>query len=272
MNLYAPLVSTIKSVKELTPTEKIFEVELPENKTLGHKPGQFVEMTIFGVGEAPISICSSPTEGKNFHLTIRKVGDVTGIVHKMQPGDKLGIRGPFGWGFPMEQLKGHDIVVVAGGIGLAPLRSAINFIFHNRTDFGRFTILHGARTPTDMLFKDETAAWAKRSDVTYLETVDRGTPEWKGKTGVITTLFKQLANIDAENTFALVCGPPVMYKYVILECGVLGIPDNHILCSLERRMKCGLGKCGHCQINGVYCCQQGPVFTYTQIKHMEEAL
>ncbi|MCE5176907.1 MAG: FAD/NAD(P)-binding protein [Caldisericales bacterium] len=272
LNLYEPMIATIKSVKELTPTEKMFEVELPDGKRLGHGPGQFVEMTVFGVGEAPISICSSPTDGNNFHLTIRKVGDVTGVVHAMKPGDKLGIRGPFGYGFPVDQLKGHDIIIVAGGIGLAPLRSVINYIFHNRSDFGQFTIIHGAKTPSDMLFKDELEGWRKNPNVVYLETVDRPTPEWKGNGGVITTLFKKVGKINPDNTYALVCGPPVMYKYVILECGVLGIPDSHILASLERRMKCGLGKCGHCQINGLYCCQHGPVFTYTQIKHLEEAL
>jgi sulfite reductase subunit B len=271
-NLYAPMISTIKEVKELTPTEKVFTVELPDGKTLGHKSGQFVEMTVFGVGEAPISICSSPTDGKHFQLTIRKVGDVTGVVHNMKAGEKLGIRGPFGWGFPMEELKGNNIVIVAGGIGLAPLRSVINYVLHNRSDYKEFHILHGARTPDDRLFKDELQKWEASGNVNYLETVDKPPSDWKGHSGVITTLFKHLPKMDPAKTFALICGPPVMYKYVILECGVLGLPDSHILASLERRMKCGLGKCGHCQINGLYCCQQGPVFTYTQIKHLEEAL
>jgi len=271
-NKYTPTIATIKSVFDLSPTEKMFTISLPDGHILDHKPGQFIEMTIFGIGEAPISVCSSPTDGRDFQLTIRKVGDVTGAVHRMQTGEKIGIRGPFGYGFPIDQLKKHDIIVVAGGIGLAPLRSVINYIIANRDDYGKFIILHGARTPNDRLFKDELEKMSRRSDMTLLETVDRPSQEWMGRSGVITTLFKQLANVNPDNTFALICGPPVMYRYVILECKVLGLPDNHILCSLERRMKCGLGKCGHCQINGIYCCQQGPVFTYTQIKHLEEAL
>ena len=201
----------------------------------------------------------------------RKVGDVTNAVHQLKAGDKLGIRGPYGYGFPVKDLKGQDILIIAGGIGLAPLRSVVRYILANRSDYGNFTILHGARTPADRLFKNELADMAKDKNVTLIETVDKPGEGWSGNIGVITTLFKH-ATINPDNTYALVCGPPIMYKYVILECKTKNIPDSHILVSLERRMKCGLGKCGHCQINGQYCCQQGPVFTYNQVKHLEEAL
>lgn len=271
MNDYNFDIATIKSVVELTPTEKMFTISLPDGKVLGHNPGQFVEMTVFGVGEAPISVCSSPTDAPDFQLTIRRVGDVTNAVHQLKVGDKLGIRGPYGYGFPVKDLKGQDILIVAGGIGLAPLRSVIRYILANRSDYGSFTILHGARTPADRLFKDELAKMATDKNVTLIETVDKPGEGWSGNIGVITTLFKH-ATINPETTYALVCGPPIMYKYVILECKSKNIPDSHILVSLERRMKCGLGKCGHCQINGMYCCQHGPVFTYNQVKHLEEAL
>ena len=269
-NSYVPLISTIKSVIDLTPTEKIFEVELPDGKQLDHDPGQFVQLLVPGIGEAPISICSSPTD-KNFHLTIRRVGDVTTAIHNMKEGDKVGIRGSFGNGFPVEEMKGNNVLIIAGGIGLAPLRSVIRYILANRGEYGDFTLLHGARTPSDRLFKDELSRWADSSEVNLLETVDHPDESWSGKSGVITTLFKGLT-VDPSRTYALVCGPPVMYRFVILECLGRGIPDKQILVSLERHMKCGLGKCGHCQINGVYTCQDGPVFTFNQVRNLEEAL
>ncbi len=269
-NSYVPLISTIKSVIDLTPTEKIFEVELPDGKQLDHDPGQFVQLLVPGIGEAPISICSSPTD-KNFHLTIRRVGDVTTAIHNMKEGDKVGIRGSFGNGFPVEEMKGNNVLIIAGGIGLAPLRSVIRYILANRGEYGDFTLLHGARTPSDRLFKDELSSWSDSSEVNLLETVDHPDESWSGKSGVITTLFKGLT-VDPGRTYALVCGPPVMYRFVILECLGRGIPDRQILISLERHMKCGLGKCGHCQINGVYTCQDGPVFSFNQVKNLEEAL
>jgi sulfhydrogenase subunit gamma (sulfur reductase) len=269
-NSYVPIISTIKSVRQLTPTEKMFEIELPEGKRLNHDPGQFVQMLVPGVGEAPISICSSPTD-RNFHLTIRRVGNVTTAVHGMKEGDKLGIRGSFGWGFPMDKMTGSDILIIAGGIGLAPLRSVIRYILANRDEYGKFTILHGARTPSDRLFADELEQWSSSPSVNLLETVDHPDDSWDGNSGVITTLFKKI-DVNPDNTFALICGPPVMYRFVILECQGKGLMDNHIFVSLERHMKCGMGKCGHCQINGVYTCQHGPVFSYTQVKNLEEAL
>jgi len=269
-NSYTPLISTIKTIRELTPTEKIFEIELPDGMKLNHDPGQFVQLLIPGIGEAPISVCSSPTDD-NFFLTIRRVGDVTNAVHNMSEGDKVGIRGSFGYGFPVEEMKNHDVIIVAGGIGLAPLRSVIRYILANRAEYGNFTILHGARTPSDRLFKSEIDTWLDNPEINLFETVDYPDDSWTGHSGVITTLFKHLT-VDPKNTFALVCGPPVMYRFVILECQGKGIPDNRILVSLERHMKCGLGKCGHCQINGVYACQDGPVFAYNQIANLEEAL
>ena len=251
--------------------EKLFEFKLEDGKELGHKPGQFVEISLFGIGEAPISISSSPTRRKTFELAVRAVGNVTDALHRLSQGAKLGVRGPFGNGFPMDDLKGKDILIVAGGIGLFPLRSLINYILDERGDFDRLIILSGCRTPRERVFVNELDKWRKGQDVELLETVDRGDEEWIGNVGVVTTLFPKV-DIDPQKTFAVVVGPPVMYKFVIAECLKKGISEEQIVLSLERRMKCGVGKCGHCQINNVYVCQEGPVFTYAQTKNLMEAI
>ena len=238
---------------------------------MGHKPGQFVELSIFGIGEAPISISSSPTKKGSFELAVRNVGNVTNALHNLDIGATVGIRGPFGNGFPVDNLKGKDIVIVAGGIGLFPLRSLINYILDKRSEFGRLIILSGSRTPQERMFVNELEKWHKREDVELLETVDEGDEEWTGHVGVVTTLSSEV-HIDPEKIFAVVVGPPVMYKFVVAECHKKGIPDERIIMSLERRMKCGIGKCGHCQINGVYVCQEGPVFTYAEVKKLREAI
>jgi sulfite reductase subunit B len=269
-SLYLPVNAKLKRVETLTSTEKLFEIELENGKKLGHKPGQFVEVSIYGVGEAPISVSSSPTKGNgSFELAVRKVGNVTGHMHNMKAGDTIGIRGPFGTNFPFKETEGKDLLFVAGGIGLVPARSFINYAIDNRKKYGRIIVLFGAKNPADRLFVDELARW--KNEIEFLETVDRGDPSWSGNTGVITTLFPKI-NIDPKKTAAIVVGPPVMYKFVLIECKKKDIADTDIYMSLERRMKCGVGKCGHCQINGVYCCQEGPVFKYSDIKELTEAL
>lgn len=264
-SIYQPDLATIKNVKYLTATEKLFEVSLNSGEPLGHKPGQFVEVSVFGVGEAPISVSSSPTDGDNsFELGIRKVGNVTGALHNMKPGTTIGIRGPFGTCFPCDELKGRDLLVVGGGIGLIPLRSLINYVIANRKDYGRLIILFGTKTPAERLFTDELAKWHNDKTIEFFETVDRGDESWKGNVGVITTLFSKF-EFDPANTSAIIVGPPIMYRFVIMECETRGMADKNIFVSLERRMKCGVGKCGHCQINGIYVCQEGAVFNYSQI-------
>jgi NAD(P)H-flavin reductase len=202
---------------------------------------------------------------------VRAVGDVTNALHRMEPGDWVGIRGPFGHGFPVEKMRGKDLLFAAGGLGLAPLRSLIQFALDERESFGRVIILYGARNPSELLFTDELAEWAQRRDVEFHLTVDRADATWKGHVGVITTLFPGVA-VNPRSTVAVTCGPPIMYRFVLIELLAKGIPENQIYLSLERRMKCGVGKCGHCQINGVYCCQEGPVFSYAQIKGLKEAI
>lgn len=269
--LYTPELATIKKIETLTETEKLFEIEFKNGKQLGHKPGQFVEVSVFGYGEAPISVSSSPSRSKNFELGIRKVGNVTNHIHTMKVGDTIGIRGPFGTSFPYEAAKGKDILIVAGGIGLVPVRSFIQYILDHRKDYGRLIIFFGARTSKDQLFVKELAEWKNDKSIEYFETVDRGDDTWKGNVGVITTLFPKVS-LDPNKTVCNIVGPPVMFKFCLQEAKKANIPDSQIYMSLERRMKCGVGKCGHCQINGKYCCQDGPVFVYTDIHELKEAL
>lgn len=265
-------MARVLKVEQMTEMEKLFELELTGGRNLGHKPGQFVEVSVMGIGEAPISITSSPSRSNGtFELCIRRAGDLTGAIHNLEAGDVLGVRGPFGHGFPIEKMRGKDMLFVAAGLGLAPLRSLINQVLDERASFGRVIILYGTREPGLILFKDELAQWEARGDVEFLMTVDRGDENWEGNVGVITTLFPKI-NVNPRNTVAVVCGPPIVYRFVLMELSGKGISEAQIYLSLERRMKCGVGKCGHCQINDLYCCQDGPVFTYAQIKGVEEAL
>ncbi len=270
-SLYLPTLAEVVRTESLTKMEKLFEIKFKNGRDLGHQPGQFVEVSLFGIGEAPISVSSSPTKKGSFELAVRAVGNVTQAMHNLEKGAVLGIRGPFGQGFPVQEIKGKDILFVAGGIGLVPLRSLINYVLDNRSDFGRVLVLFGAKTPGEQLFLNELAKWRSSKAMEYLETVDRADDQWKGNVGVITTLFPKIA-IDPKKTVAVIVGPPVMYRFAILEAQVKGIPDDQIIVSLERRMKCGVGKCGHCQINDMYVCQEGPVFRYSKIKDVKEAI
>ncbi|MGD1995650.1 MAG: FAD/NAD(P)-binding protein [Anaerolineae bacterium] len=271
-SVYKPEVARLADVEQMTSLEKLLTVELPDGRSLGHDPGQFVMVSVLGIGEAPISITSSPSRSNgSFELCVRRVGDVTNALHRMQSGDWVGIRGPFGHGFPMERMRGKDVLFAPGGLGLAPLRSLINQVLDERGSFGRVIVLYGAKRPQELLFRDELDEWVARDDVECLVTVDRGDDTWTGHVGVITTLFPDIT-VDPRNTVAVTCGPPIMYRFVLMELLGKGIPETQIYLSLERRMKCGVGKCGHCQINDIYCCQKGPVFTYAQIKNVPEAL
>jgi sulfhydrogenase subunit gamma (sulfur reductase) len=261
----------VSAARHLTENEKLFEIGLHGGATLDHEPGQFVMVSVFGVGEIPVSIASSPTNRGSFDLCVRAVGKVTRAMHKLGAGDEVGIRGPYGKGFPIGRLEGNDLLIIAGGLGVAPLRSLINYVLDNRRDFGKVHILLGCRTPKDLLFTDELSHWQERTDVLYQCTVDRGAPDWAGNVGLITTLIPGV-DIDTARTYAVIVGPPVMYKFVLRELLHKHIPEDQILVSFERHMKCGMGKCGRCQIQNLYCCQDGPVFNYNDIKNMSEAL
>ncbi len=257
--------------RKMTDKEKVFEIALQGGGSLDHEPGQFVMVSVFGIGEIPLSICSSPTARATFDLCVRAVGKVTNAMHTLEAGDEVGIRGPYGKGFPIRILEGNDLLIIAAGLGVAPLRSLINYVLDNRRDFGKVHILLGCKSPKDMLFVDELDTWRRRMDVRYDCTVDRGAPDWSGNVGLITTLIPGV-DLVPERTFAAVVGPPVMYKFVIKELLAKNIPERQILVSFERHMKCGMGKCGRCQIQNLYCCQDGPVFCYEDIRAMSEAL
>jgi sulfhydrogenase subunit gamma (sulfur reductase) len=271
-SIYVPAPAKIVKITSITPMEKLFTIEMQAGDSLGHRPGQFVQVSLLGTGEIPISISSSPSRSNGtFEVCVRKVGDVTSAIHALEENALVGIRGPLGTGYPLENFKGKDILVTAGGLGIAPARSVINQILDERSMYGRFIILYGAKTPGELLFKEELQTLSQRDDVEFHVTVDRGDADWKGNIGVVTRLFPKIA-VDPRNTVAITIGPPVMYRFVLMELLSKGIPESEIWLSLERRMKCGVGKCGHCQMDQLYCCVHGPSFTYAQIKGVEEAL
>lgn len=271
-DIYLPLPATVGEVQPMTKLESFFSCRLDSGEELGHMPGQFVEVSIPGIGEAPISVSSSPTRKGSFEMVVRKVGNVSEAMHGLAAGDKLFIRGPFGSSFPVDEaMKGKDIIFVCGGIGIVPVRSAIQYVLDNRDDYGRVMILFGAKTPRDRLFIEELDKWRIEKNVTFLETVDRRDESWSGPEGVITTLLP-LVKVDKDKTIAVICGPPIMYKFVIIVLLDAGLKEDQIYLSLERHMKCGVGKCGHCQISNIYVCQDGPVFRFSDITDIEEAL
>lgn len=270
---YEPEPATLVRREGFTDIDSVFAFELDGRDELGHLPGQFVQLFIPGVGEAPFSVSSSPTDEGPFELCIRKVGKVTKEIHDLEIGDKVGIRGPFGEVCDIDTFSDNDVLFIAGGIGLAPLRSMINYVLANRNWFDDVTVLYGCKEPAEMLYPEEIDSWQHSDSIDFRMTVDE-VPDgqtWDGNVGVITTLIPGL-NLDPENTYTVVCGPPVMFKYVQQELDEKEIPHDHIYLSLERRMHCGVGLCGHCQINDLYVCQDGPVFNYEVIKKRPEAL
>lgn len=271
-SIYIPTPARIATINAMTATEKLFRVALPSGFSLAHRPGQFVEVSIFGVGEAPISICSSPSHSNgSFELCVRSAGKLTNALHRLSPGGTIAIRGPFGRGFPIERFRGKDIIFVAGGLGIAPLRSLIEEVIADRGKYGRVYILYGSRSPNDILFSEDLKLWANAPRTEVHLTVDRTAPGWDGNIGVITTLFPKL-RFHSRNMVAVVVGPPVMYRFVLMELLARGLADGNIWLSFERQMKCAVGKCGHCQMHHIYTCQDGPAFSYAQIKNLEEAL
>ncbi len=270
-DIYLPQLATVVKAEAMNVTERYLRLSMDDGQ-FDYVPGQFVEVSVAGIGEAPITITSSPTQKDGFELVIRKIGNVTNAVHSLQQGAKIGIRGPLGDGmYPVEEAKGKNLVFICGGIGLVPQRAFINYVLDNRADYGEVTILQGTKCYDQRLFASEIAAWEKRDDVDMLETIDEPDDCWKGNVGVVTKLIPKIKS-DLKSAVVLVCGPPVMYKFVLMSLEEYDVPHGHIFLNLERKMKCGVGKCGHCQINDTYCCMDGPVFRYSDLATMPEAI
>ena len=269
-NIYLPRMATIQSMRPETIDIITFRVTIDSSDGAGkfeYKSGQFAEVSLPGVGEAPISISSSPTRPGAIEFSIRRVGELTNALHELKPGDKIGIRGPFGNFFPLEEMKGRNLLIIGGGIGLAPLRSVILNVFDNRAKYGKIDIVYGARSPQDLVFTSEYEEWRKVDNIRLHLTVDRGDENWQGNVGLVPTFLKEL-HPSPENTTSITCGPPIMIKFVIEALNEMGFPSEHIVTTLERRMKCGVGKCGRCNIGSKYVCLDGPVFTLKQLKEI----
>ena len=270
-DIYLPAKATVTKKRLMNATELYMHVKM-DGTPLVYEPGQFVEVSIAGLGEAPISISSSPSCGDGFELVVRRIGNVTNHIHDLKAGDKIGIRGAFGEGkYPVEEAKGKDLVFICGGIGLVPQRSFINYVLDNRGDYGRLTVLIGTKCSSQRFFHSELEEWKKRSDIHLLETVDEAEDCWEGDVGVVTTLIPKIES-ELASSLIFVCGPPIMYKFVLMALAEDNVPHGNIWLNLERKMKCGVGKCGHCQINDKYVCVDGPVFRYSELGSVPEAI
>ena len=272
--LYAPRPCRLIEVRELTQQEKLFRLQLTDRSELNHQPGQFVQVSIPGLTEAPISIASSPSRQGYFELGVRKIGRLTSALHELQAGALLGIRGPFGRAFQLDALTGRQLLLIAGGCGLAPLRSLIQHCLDHRSRYPSVKIFYGARSPQDLMFRQELIDWHCDDGFSCRYTVDNRPADscYDGETGLLTRLLENVS-IDAQNSCAVVVGPPPMYRPVIAELRRLGLTGpRQIMLSLERQMRCGVGKCGHCAIEHLYCCSDGPIFWLEEIEHLRGAL
>lgn len=266
--------SEITEVIELTPSEKLFQIQIinqDERGRFSFRPGQFLMLEVPGLGEVPISISSSSSRRGVVELCIRKSGRVTNFLHKMQRGANVGIKGPFGTGFPMEKFVNENILLIAGGLGLAPLRSAIYYVEENRNMFKDIFIMYGTSSPDQMLFTYQYETWKKIDGIKLFTIVQNPDKKWKGRVGMITDLFDEIT-IDTVSTNAIVCGPPVMFKFVCNKLSDIGVPMGKMFVSLERRMHCGMGKCCRCNVGSTYTCLSGPVFDYWTVMNLKEAI
>lgn len=262
-NIYKPIEATIEDVVVETPTIKTFILKTKE--PFEFQTGQFIELTLPGIGEAPFTPSSDPNVKEKIDITIMNVGRVTSILHNIPKNTSLGIRGPYGKGYPLEQFEGKDVLIVGGGVGLAPLRSLIFSLFARIDRYNKVVLRYGARTPEDLLYKELIPRWSKKKKVDVFTTVDVGDSSWKGNVGLVTTILKDLP-LDLKKAISVVCGPPIMMKFVTLKLLDLGFSPKDIYLSMEKNMSCGLGKCGHCRIGKYYVCRDGPVFTYEMLK------
>jgi len=275
-NPYLPAPARILRITELVPDTRLFELRF-EDADLAARftffPGQFIELSVLGVGEAPFSLPSSPTRRGSFELGIRRAGVLTDFLFdRVGEGDSVGIRGPLGNGFPVERFGGQDVLLVAGGLGMVPLRGLLRYLVDTRDNFGRVVLVYGSRDPGRVLFRDELELAVQRGDAEIVLTVDNADGEtWPGRCGVVTELLDEV-NLDPSRTFAVACGPPVFYKFVLDKLVASGFGKDRIFLSLERRMECGVGKCGHCAVGYTFTCLHGPVFSYWDAINLPELI
>jgi NAD(P)H-flavin reductase len=268
-NVYLPHIAVIEKIIEETPTVRTLHFNFKDEKLrkeFTFESGQFAELSILGTGEATFCITSSPTRNGHLECAVNKVGKVTNALHRLGVGTEIGFRGPFGNSFPFDFMQGKNLVFVGGGIGLAPLRSVIWNVLDNRAQYKNIQLIYGARTPTDLCFKYDLDTWGKDKTVNMVTTVDRGDKDWTGRVGLVPHVLEQVAP-SAQNAVAIVCGPPIMIRFTFPALAKLGFTPEQIVTTLEKRMKCGIGKCGRCNIGNIYVCRDGPVFTYAQIKN-----
>jgi len=266
-NLYLPIKSILEEVITESPTIKTFVIA-PEGG-LSFEAGQFVELTVPGVGEAPFTPSSSPSDSERLALTVMKAGRVTSLLHEMEPGVTLGLRGAYGKPYPLDEYAGKDVLILGGGVGLAPLRSLIHALLESRERFGRIILCYGARTPDDLIYKKQVRYWLDNGVMEVHLTVDSADDQWSGKVGVVTTALEDVT-LDASRTVGVVCGPPIMMKFGTQALLEKGLSAPNIYLSMERNMSCGVGKCGHCRVGPYYVCKDGPVFSYAQLEGIED--
>ena len=268
-NNYQPEPAVIENIVDETTDVKTFTSHLKNKKSgiLKYKPGQFLILSIPGYGEAPFTFSSMPALGGKFQVSVKKTGALTAALHNLKVKSIVGVRGPYGNSFPLDKLKNKNILFVAGGIGLAPLRPLIQYIFKSRKNYGKVEIVYGCRTPQDMVYKNEIESWRNNQNTEVHLTVDIPDEGWGGTCGVVCVLFPRV-KLNPKTTMAILCGPPVMIKNASPDILKLGFKEDNIYVSLERYMKCGIGKCGHCYVKGKYICTDGPNFSYAQMKKL----
>lgn len=273
-NVYLPEMATIQEVVQETPNIKTFRLRFnnaERMKSFTFEPGQVGQLSLFGVGESTFVINSPPTRMDYLQFSVMKAGEVTSKLHGLRAGDQIGVRAPLGNAFPYEQMKGKDIVFIGGGIGMAPLRTLLLFMLDNRADYGKITLLYGARSPQDMAYSYELPDWTSRKDMTTVLTIDREAEGWEHRVGLIPNVLLEMAP-SPKNAVAVTCGPPIMIKFTLQALKKLGFEDEQIITTLEKRMKCGVGICGRCNIGTMYVCVDGPVFSYAQLKSLPNEL
>jgi NAD(P)H-flavin reductase len=261
-----PAVARVARVQKETYDTFTLGIEPAKGDVLeSFSPGQFSMLYVFGAGELPISISGDPLDRSKLVYTVRSVGKTTQALVSRHVGESVGVRGPYGTNWPMRMARGKDVLIVAGGIGLAPLRPAIHYILRRRADYGRLIVLYGARSPRDLIYRKQLADWARLPDTQVLLSVDYGGLTWTGHVGVVTGLFRYV-RLQPFHTVAMVCGPELMMRYVLRELDSRGLPPGDIYISLERNMKCGIGLCGHCQCGPNFICKDGPIFSYQKVR------